>query len=137
MPRKKKAAGDANESKWVTEPEAAPAGKPFCDVAYEHRCHSEPIEVLGVTFVPGQIVTYKSHTDVPLEFVEHPELIVRDVPFGVCRIDPMFRYTPLTLFAFEVLRARGTVPRFEEVAADGDQSEPEPLPDAAEPEGGE
>ena len=121
MPRKKKVAGDANESKWVRTPTQGS----LCDVAYEHRCHSEPIEVLGVTFVPGQIVTYKSHTDVPLEFVEHPELIVRDVPFGVCRIDPMFRYTPLTLFAFEVLRARGTVPRFEEVAADGDHSEPE------------
>ena len=124
MAKKKATKGDANEAKWVTTPEAAPAGYPFCDVAYEHRCHTEAIEVLGVTFEPGQIVTYRTPQDVPIEFVEHPELIVRDVPFGVCRIDPMFRYTPLTLFTFETLKA-GVV-------------EPEPVSNPDElPEGGE
>ena len=133
MPRKKKAVGDANESCWVR---TLSKGS-LCDVAYEHRCHSEPLEVLGVVFEPGQIVTYGSRIDVPIEFVEHPELIVRDVAFGACRIDPMFRYTPLTLFTYEVLKAGVAAPLVEEVAADGGQSEPAPMPDEAEPEGGE
>jgi len=123
MPKKKKAAGSANESCWVRTPTQGS----LCDVAYEHRCHKEPLEVLGVIFEPGQIVTYKSRIDVPLEFVEHPELIVRDVPFGVCRIDPMFRYTPFTLFMFEAFKAG-----WAELGP-----EPEPLPNEAEPEGGE
>ena len=122
---KRKKTGGANESKWVTTPEAAPAGKPFCDVAYEHRCHTEDIEVLGVTFEPGQIVTYRTPQDVPTEFFQHPELRLTAVMFGVCRIDPMFRYTALTPFTFKALKA-GVV-----------EPEPEPLPDEAEPEGGE
>ena len=130
----KKKTGGANESKWVKEPKAAPAGKPFCDVAYEHRCHTETISVAGITFEPGQIVTYRTRADVPDELLGHPELLARDVPFGVCRIDPMFRYTALTLFTFEALKAGVAEP---EVVADSDQSEPEPLPDDAEPEGGE
>ncbi len=117
---KKKTVGGANESKWVTTPEAAPDGKPFCDVAYEHRCHTEDIEVLGVTFEPGQIVTYRTRADVPEALLEHPELMARDVAFGVCRIDPMFRYTPLTLFAYETLKASVPEP---EVVADSDQPE--------------
>ena len=126
-------------------------------MAYEHRCHSEPIEVAGITFEPGQIVTYRTRADVPDALLEHPDLMARDVPFGVCRIDPMFRYTALTLFMFETLKAgyeqlrldatnprNATVienidaePVAEEVVAASDQSEPEPLPDEAEPEGGE
>ena len=136
MPRKKKAAGDANEAKWVRE---LTQGS-LCDVAYEHRRHSEPIEVLGVTFVPGQIVTYKSRTDVPIEFVEHPELIVRDVPFGVCRIDPMFRYTPLTLFMFETLKAGVAEPVVQQVVENPTTSEPatdEVVADSDQPEGDE
>ena len=125
---KKKTAGGANESKWVTTPEAAPAGKPFCDVAYEQRCHSESIEVLGVTFEPGQIVTYRTRADVPDAMLEHPELMARDVAFGVCRIDPMFRYMPLTRGAYEAMVAE---------AASYDAPKPELLPDVPEPEGGE
>ena len=124
---KKKQTGGANESKWVTTPEAAPKGKPFCDVAYEQRCHTEDIEVLGVTFEPGQIVTYRTRADVPDELLVHPELSARDVAFGVCRIDPMHRYTALTAFTYEALKAGVAEPVVE----------PAPLPDAAEPEGGE
>jgi hypothetical protein len=118
----KKKAGGANESKWVTKPEAAPDGHPFCDVAYEHRCHRGSIEVAGVTFEPGQIVTYRTRAGVPDAMLEHPGLMARDAPFGVCRIDPMFRYTPLTLFAYEALKAGVVEP---EVVAESDQSEPE------------
>ena len=133
MPRKKKAAGGANESRWVRTPTQGS----LCDVAYEHRCHTEPVEVAGITFEPGQIVTYHTREDVPDALLEHPDLIVRDVPFGVCRIDPMFRYTPLTLFMFETLKAGVTEPVVEEVVENPTTSEPEPLPDDAEPEGGE
>ena len=121
----KKKAGGANESKWVTEPEAAPDGKPFCDVAYEQRCHSEPLELLGITFEPGQIVTYRTRADVPDELLAHPELMARDVAFGVCRIDPMFRYTPLTLFAYEALKADVVEPVVEEVVSKPYKSAPE------------
>ena len=121
MPRKKKAAG-ANESKWVTTPMVAPEGQPFCDVTYEHRCHKDDIEVAGVTFVPGQIVTYRTRGDVPDAMLEHPELSAYDAAFGVCRIDPMFRYTSLTLGAYEALLAGIETP---EVVADSDQPEPE------------
>ena len=130
----KKKAGGANNSKWVKEPKAAPEGKPFCDVTYEHRCHTETISVAGITFVPGQIVTYYTRADVPDELLEHPELSAYDAAFGVCRIDPMFRYTSLTLGAYEALVAGVAEP---EVVADSDQPEPAPLPDDAEPEGGE
>lgn len=108
-PRKKKApASDVNRGAWVTEPEAAPEGHPFCDVAFEHRLHTEPITVLGVKFVPGQIVTYRSLEDVPAEFFEHPELKLTAVQFGVCRIDDLFRYTSLTAHTIKALyRATG------------------------------
>ena len=117
---KKKQAGGANEAAWVTEPEAAPAGKPFCDVTYVHRCHSETIEVLGIPCVPGQIVTYRTRADVPEELLAHPELQTHDVAFGVCRIDPMFRYTPLTQGAYESLKA---------AVAPVPEPEPEPEPE--------
>ena len=140
----KKKTGGANESKWVREPEAAPDGKPFCDVAYEQRCHSEPLELLGITFEPGQIVTYRRPQDVPTEFFMHDDLKLTGVMFGVCRIDPMFRYTPLTLFAYEALKAGVAEPEVEpEVVADSDQSGPgmqkvaELTEKEPEPEGGE
>ena len=114
-PKKKaKPKADPNEAKWVRVPTQAKPGKPLCDVAYEHRRHAgKTIEVLGVVFEPGQVVTYESRTDVPLEFIEHPELQVRDVELGVCRIDQMFRYSPLTLLAFNALTAAMPKPEFE------------------------
>jgi len=128
MPKKKKDPGDVNEARWVRVPTQAKPGKRLCDVAYEHRCHAGvTLEVLGVEFVPGQIVTYQSRADVPVELIEHPELQVRDVEFGVCRIDQMFRYTPLSHLAFNALGGSVAVP----------VPEPEPLPDDAEPEGDE
>lgn len=117
----KKKTGGANESKWVTKPEAAPEGRPFCDVAYEHRCHSETIEVLGVTFEPGQVVTYRTRSDVPEAMLLHPELKLTAVMFGVCRIDPMFRYTPLRLGTFKTLVVEVEAEVVEEAVADGDQ----------------
>ncbi len=123
---KKKQTGGANESKWVREPTAAPDGHRFCDVAYEQRCHRESIEVLGVTFEPGQITTYRSRADVPGAMLEHPELMARDVAFGVCRIDPMHRYTALTLFAYETLKAGVAEPEISEVDEAPSISEPAP-----------
>ena len=133
---KKKKSG-ANESKWITEPEAAPEGSPFCDVAYEHRLHTEPLEVLGVTFVPGQITTYRTRADVPDAMLEHPELMARDTAFGVCRIDPMFRYTPLTLVAYEALRSEAAA--YERLRLDATNPRNSAVIEGieVEPEGGE
>ena len=131
MPKKKKPAGDPNEAKWVRVPTEA-KGTLLCDVAYEQRCHvGVTLEVLGVVFEPGQIVTYESRSDVPIEFIEHPELQVRDVHFGVCRIDQMFRYSPLTLREFAAMSALVSLGTPELVV-----EEPVTNPDEL-PEGGE
>lgn len=130
MARKKKPAGEVDESRLVMVPEVAPEGIPFIDVAYEHRCHHEPHECCGVTFEPGHVLTFRELADVPVEMFEDSALMIRMAKMGACRLQTTFRYTPMSAPEFNVLLAQA------------EAAEPEPLPDEAEPvapepEGGE
>jgi hypothetical protein len=128
--RKKKLTVEVDESRLVKVPEVAPDGEPFMDVAYEHRCHHEPHECCGVTFEPGTCLTFRALADVPAEMFEDSALHIRAAKMGACRLQTTLRYTPMSAPEFNVLTAQAE-------AAKPVAPEPEPLPDEAEPEGGE
>lgn len=121
MARKKKSAGEVDESRLVTTPEVAPEGAPFMDVAYEHRCHHEPHVCCGVTFTPGHVLTFRALADVPVEMFEDSALQIRSATMGACRLQNTLRYTPMSAPEFNVLLEQA------------EAAEPTPMPDEAEP----
>lgn len=121
MARKKKPAGEVDESRLVMVPEVAPEDAPFIDVAYEHRCHHEPHECCGVTFEPGHVLTFRALADVPVEMFEDSMLRICAAKMGACRLQTTLRYVPMSAPEFNVLLAQA------------EAAEPEPTPNEAEP----
>lgn len=125
-----------NRDAWVTEPERAPDGEQFAEVAYEHAGHHNQTyeHESGVVFEPGRVVTYRSMADVPTVFKDDPKLKLATVGWGVCRVDSRMHYQPLSLTRFERLEA---VARSVPVLKPDAQPEPEPEPEPVEEDGGD
>ena len=123
MARKRSATLD--ESALVLIPEIAPEGVPFADVAYEHRCHREPHECCGATFLPGHVMTFRTLGAVPQAMRDDPALQVRQAKMGACRLQTTFRYVPMSGPEFNALMA-------EAEAAPEPEPIPEPVSDADE-----